>query len=228
MLDALRLQQQGYPEGTVVVAGYQDAGKGRGTGRVWYSAPGQNLLFTLLIENVSMPLQRLPVLVGLGLAQTVERMFALSTKIKWPNDLLYGDRKLAGVLCEAPGGRSGRARFLVGVGLNCNQTEFPWDLAERATSLRMILGTKIDLWQLLEQVLLNLQAVLHAPGWKTELEQRLYRRGKPVALVQSPPGVAPGSEEILHGILHGLSDDGTLQLEQEGNIIEIVSGELRI
>ncbi len=87
MEDAQRLDEQGYPSGTVVVAGFQERGRGRLPERVWAAEPGKNLLFTLSLHlSKGFPPQRLPLLAGLALAQAVEERFGLATLVKWPDD----------------------------------------------------------------------------------------------------------------------------------------------
>jgi BirA family biotin operon repressor/biotin-[acetyl-CoA-carboxylase] ligase len=218
MEDAQRLEEQGYPSGTVVVAGFQERGRGRRPERVWTAEPGKNLLFTLLLSlPVDLPPQRLPLLAGLALALTVERRFGLSCRVKWPNDLLHEGRKLAGVLCLARSRPGGPARAFVGVGLNCNQRSFAPELS--ACSLAGLLGREVALPQLLAEVLAALKAALQDGDWRVRLQDRLYGVGRRARLAQEGGGE-------LAGRLRGVAEDGALLLETAGVAHPVYSGEL--
>jgi BirA family biotin operon repressor/biotin-[acetyl-CoA-carboxylase] ligase len=213
----------------VVVAGYQERGRGRQPQRAWTAEPGKNLLFTVLLDlDPGFPPQRLPLLAGLALARAVEGRFGVSCQVKWPNDLLCGGRKLAGVLCLArlrtagPGAaRAGSAaRALVGVGVNCNQLDFPPELAGRACSLAGLLGREVALPGLLADILSALHAALGDRDWRAGLQRRLYGVGREAA-VSPEGGGAPLAGKVL-----GVAEDGALLLDTGGEIRPIYSGEL--
>jgi len=241
MEDAQRLDDQGYPGGTVVAAGYQERGRGRFPQRAWAAEPGKNLLFTLLLDLApGVPPQRLPLLAGLALARTVEDRFGLEVEVKWPNDLLCGQQKLAGVLCQArspapiesfaprrdsglrfaPPRPPGSARALVGVGVNCNQLDFPPGLAGRACSLAGLLGREVSLPGLLADILAALHAALGDGNWRAGLQHRLYGVGRE-ATIRPEGGVVS-----IAGRVRGVAEDGALLLESGGRIRTIYSGEL--
>jgi len=219
MDDAQRLDEQGYPSGTVIAAGFQKRGRGRHAERVWTAEPGKNLLFTLSLHlSKGFPPQRLPLLAGLALAQAVEERFGLAALVKWPNDLLCRDRKLAGVLCLARIRPPQPPRALVGMGVNCNQRSFPPELAGKACSLAGLLGREVALPELLADVLAALKEAMSDGNWRTRLQRRLYGVGR-AAIVQDagPP---------LAGRLLGVAEDGALLLESAGQIQPVYSGEL--
>jgi BirA family biotin operon repressor/biotin-[acetyl-CoA-carboxylase] ligase len=241
MEDAQRLDDQGYPSGTVVAAGYQQRGRGRHPQRAWAAEPGKNLLFTLLLDLApAFPPQRLPLLAGLALAQAVGGGFGLAVEVKWPNDLLCGGRKLAGVLCQArtraaiAGSASCRqselrfapprplrpARALVGVGVNCNQLSFPAELADRACSLAGLLGREVALPELLAAILAALHAALCDEDWRSRLQGCLYGVGRE-AVIRPSDGGAP-----IAGRVRGVGEDGALLLESSGEVRPAYSGEL--
>jgi BirA family biotin operon repressor/biotin-[acetyl-CoA-carboxylase] ligase len=229
MEEARRLDDQGFPSGTVVAAGYQQRGRGRRPGRAWAAEPGKNLLFTLLLDlDPGFPPQRLPLLAGLALARTVEDRFGLEVEVKWPNDLLCGQRKLAGVLCLArsrasiagfvPRPPAPSVRALVGVGVNCNQLEFPAQL--RACSLAGLLGREVALPGLLADILAALRAALDDGDWRSGLQRRLYGAGREATLRPEGEG-APIVARVL-----GVARDGALLLESGGEVRRVYSGEL--
>jgi BirA family biotin operon repressor/biotin-[acetyl-CoA-carboxylase] ligase len=222
MEDAMRLHELGYPHGTVVVAGYQELGRGRLPGRRWESEPGANLLFTLLLTRpFPGPPLRLPVLAGLALSLALEERFGLSTEVKWPNDVLHRRRKLAGVLCEARSLSEERPVLLVGIGVNANQRGFAAGLAGQVCSLAQLLDREVELPGLLEHVLKAFFAVLQNSSWRGRLEQRLCGLGQEVTVVQAPEGG-------LTGVLRGVAEDGALLLEQDGQLRPVYGGELRL
>jgi BirA family biotin operon repressor/biotin-[acetyl-CoA-carboxylase] ligase len=221
MEDALALARQGYPGGTTVVADYQEAGRGRLPERRWQSAPGENLLFTQLFRGVLVgEPQKLPLLVGLAVARALESEFGLHPEIKWPNDVLC-PLKIAGVLCEAVSEASGLV-LLAGVGLNCNQREFPG--APAATSLALQLGRPVDRLRVLERILSEIRTALEDPGWMEALLGRLHRLGQEVVVEGVPGNDGSGT---LQGVLEGLEEDGALRLRgARGSVHVVYSGEL--
>lgn len=139
--EARRLAEAGSPDGTVVVAEHQTAGRGR-RGSVWHSPPRQNLLLSVILRP-PWPVThwaRLTPLAALAVAQAVEHVLPRGrAQVKWPNDIYLSDKKCAGLLLESvlPGGRSPFA--VLGIGLNVNLTwsELPEELRPVTTSLRM-------------------------------------------------------------------------------------------
>jgi BirA family biotin operon repressor/biotin-[acetyl-CoA-carboxylase] ligase len=221
MEDAQRLDDQGYPGGTVVVAGYQERGRGRQPQRAWTAEPGKNLLFTVLLDlDPGFPPQRLPLLAGLALARAVEGRFGVSCQVKWPNDLLCEGRKLAGVLCLARSRLPRATRAMVGVGVNCNQLDFPPEVAGRACSLAGLLGREVTLPGLLAGILSALHAALGDGDWRAGLQRRLYGVGR-----EATVGLEGGGAPIA-GRLLGVAEDGALLLDCGGEIRPIYSGEL--
>ena len=115
------LLARGGPEGQVLVAEEQTAGRGR-MGRSWVSQPGEALTFSVLLRPVTVPASRrgwLPLLTGIAVATAVRSAASVAAALKWPNDVLAGDRKLAGILAEQSGSGSASGDALViGIGLN--------------------------------------------------------------------------------------------------------------
>jgi BirA family biotin operon repressor/biotin-[acetyl-CoA-carboxylase] ligase len=123
--EAAAWARAGAPEGAVVIAGAQTRGRGR-LGRAWHSPPGAALYFSTVLRP-KLPLQKLPPLtlaVGVALAEAVTA-FDVPARLKWPNDVLVGGRKLAGILTESAtqGGRL--EHVIVGIGVNLRFEEFP-------------------------------------------------------------------------------------------------------
>jgi BirA family biotin operon repressor/biotin-[acetyl-CoA-carboxylase] ligase len=136
--------RQGAEEGLLVVADSQSGGRGR-LGRTWHSAAGENLTFSLLLrpERPALTLPPLTLLTGVVLARVLSAL-GIAPRLKWPNDVVVDQggqpRKLVGILTEMATERDRIKHVVVGVGVNVNTTRFPPELADRATSLRMLTG----------------------------------------------------------------------------------------
>jgi len=219
MDDARELARAGCPSGTVVVASYQEKGRGRVPGRVWSSAPGESLLATVvvnLLETV-FPLQQLSLRAGVAAALAVEEAAGIAPRIKWPNDLVFDGRKFAGLLCEAHGDVG-----LIGLGVNLTQTAFPPELAGSACSLLQASGRVVARLALLASLLARLKDALTDPGWREKLQARLYARGKQVSVDLL------GSGRRASGILSDVDEQGRLVLRLgDGSLQRIEQGELR-
>ena len=157
MDDAARLATRGEPSGTVVVASAQSKGRGRYREREWFSGPGESLLFTMFVEvcDLQSPVSLLPLVCGLGLAISVERITGGNCLIKWPNDGLVNQKKVAGILCIAKG-----PLVYIGIGLNCNQTGFPEFDGVPPTSLMLEIGYGIEPVEVLNKILMDLKKVI--------------------------------------------------------------------
>jgi BirA family biotin operon repressor/biotin-[acetyl-CoA-carboxylase] ligase len=137
--DALSAAKSGEASGALFVADHQNHGRGR-SGYAWQSPPGDNLLFSLLLrpDLNAWPGAALTLSVGLAVRAALARWSAEPLRVKWPNDVLAGARKLAGILCEGQLSPSGRLDALViGVGINVWSTRFEGELANIATSLAL-------------------------------------------------------------------------------------------
>jgi BirA family biotin operon repressor/biotin-[acetyl-CoA-carboxylase] ligase len=218
--EAMALGQADAEHGTLVLADSQTAGRGR-LGREWFSPPGINLYASIVIrttldtQRLSQWLSWLPLMTALGTAEAIESAGAARVSLKWPNDLLIGDRKVGGILCES--GASGSGPFqVIGIGINVNgeRASFPRGLRDVATSIRQETGQEIDRHRLLVRLLEELERCLEE--FLTRGIDRLaweYRRrcttiGKTVKAV-----LADGNEYV--GTAEGLGDDGSLTMVHE-------------
>lgn len=144
--DWLKARAGELPDGTIVAAEMQTAGRGR-RGRAWLAPRGSSVLMSvLLIESIESPLPRYAsLLAAVSVARAVRTETGLEARIRWPNDLTLGGRKFAGVLVETTvlAGR-GRA-VIVGIGINCLQQkgQFPPELSDKATSLEIESGRPV-------------------------------------------------------------------------------------
>lgn len=150
-----RMLAEDSAEGAVAVAEEQTEGRGR-LGRRWEAAAGSSILVSvLLVPPVEPPrLPELSLVAGGAVAQAIAEVTGIEPAIKFPNDLLIGMRKVAGILAE-----SSEGRVVLGIGVNVNQTaqELPADTLTPPTSLRVVLGEPLDRARLLAAILLHLE-----------------------------------------------------------------------
>jgi BirA family biotin operon repressor/biotin-[acetyl-CoA-carboxylase] ligase len=155
-----RLAAEDAPEGTVVTARHQRAGRGR-LGRSWWDRPGESLLLSVLLRP-RIPAAQAPQLTLVGALAVVDAVAAetgLAPGIRWPNDVQLSGRKICGILAEGATDATGRLdRIILGIGLNVNQEAFPAGVADRAASLRLLTGRPWALEALLEALLRALDA----------------------------------------------------------------------
>jgi BirA family transcriptional regulator, biotin operon repressor / biotin---[acetyl-CoA-carboxylase] ligase len=158
--EAKSLANSGAPEGTVVIAEAQSAGRGR-LGRRWTSPAGKGLLFSVLLRP-ALPMNDahlLTLVAAAAAAEAIEAVAGTAVHIKWPNDLFLGDRKTGGILMEVSGEQDEVEWVIVGIGINVNTeySELPVALRRTATSLKMVKGEPVDRSELLASLLLSLE-----------------------------------------------------------------------
>lgn len=138
------LQTEQLEEGSVVISDFQTAGRGQ-AGNSWYSAKGENLLFSLLIYPTEIAANEqfiISRIISLAIKNTLDR-FADDIRIKWPNDIYWKDKKIAGILIENSLQGKVIENSVIGVGLNLNQQIFPIELPN-PVSLRQITANEYD------------------------------------------------------------------------------------
>jgi len=229
--DAAALAEAGSPEGAVVAAGAQTVGRGRMT-RAWFSPPNANLYFSLLLRPAVDPgrVSSLPLVVGLAVAEALAAL-APETQplIKWPNDILIGDKKVCGILCEMQVETDCCVRHVVagiGVNLNLTRADLPKELRSRATSLKIETGRSFSRAAVLTEILNRFEPLYDewcAHGCEALLgaiEKRDALRGKRITLEQ-------GGRRI-EGCADGLFADGALRLVTEQGVVPVYSGEAHI
>lgn len=155
-----RMLAEDEPEGAIAVAEEQSEGRGR-LGRSWHAPAGTSLLFSLLLRPgvESSRLPELSLVAGGAVAEAIADVTGVDPAIKFPNDVLIGGRKVAGVLAE-----SSEGRVVLGVGINVNQTleQLPSGAQTEPTSLQLVLGAPVDRALLLAAVLARLEGAYDA------------------------------------------------------------------
>ena len=212
---AKRAAKLGAPSGATFVAEVQRSGRGR-QGRTWFGARGESILASVLVRLQCEPRNLPPITLACGLAvrDAVARAITTRALLKWPNDVLVGGRKVAGVLVEAViAGKSVEA-VVIGFGINVHQRSFPDEIAERATSVAMLAATPPERAEILADVLAGIDhdvahvaarglGLIHARI--TEADALAGRR------IQTDEGVRGEALGIdVSGALRVRRDDGTL------------------
>ena len=210
------------PEGTVVVANAQTAGRGR-QGRVWVSPPGAGLYVSALLRpEKDIPL--LTIAAGVAIAEGIQSATGLVIDLKWPNDAFVGGRKVAGILSEANASAIG-PYVIVGCGVNIMPAAYPPEVAARATSLEGELGRVVDRGLLLAECLASLtkryrelqrgQAARVADAWRRRAAATIGRR------VRGDIGGVP-----VDGVVEDLDDSGALLVRTGHGLAHVTAGEL--
>ncbi|MDE3188569.1 MAG: biotin--[acetyl-CoA-carboxylase] ligase [Acidobacteriota bacterium] len=223
--DALEASRAGAPHGSVYFADEQRAGRGRGD-HSWQSAAGEGLYVSVLLRP-TMPAARLPLLplaAGLAAADAIHAASGLTADLRWPNDLLIGERKCGGILAESKIEGGAVAFAVVGIGINVHQRSFGPGMATAATSLDLGAGRHISREALLVALLKSLER--ETPGLQEEsagtaIAARLERastwiRGRRVDVhgPQACTGVTAGLDE--HGFLLVDTADGRVTVQTGG------------
>lgn len=223
----LMLAEAGAPAGTVVAAERQLAGRGR-RGHSWLSSSDASLTFSLLWRFAQdRALTGLSLAVGVALARALETLGIAGIRLKWPNDVLLHDGKLAGVLIElVPGARPSAA--VIGIGINLRlPEELPPEIRATAAALADAGISQPTPSGLLAQVLVALHAALECfaqqgfAGLRQDWLARHAYAGQAVRLLSDY--AAP-----LEGVCRGVDDDGALLLETAAGIQRIISGEVSL
>ena len=199
---------------------YQSRGKGRND-RVWFSEPGENLMFSFLIKNEELMKKStiLSILTGVEVAREIEKYGIDNVSIKWPNDVLINDKKVCGILLEGQ-----IPNYLViGVGLNVNQKAFPDGLRRPATSLSLELENDVSIDELKERLFSNIVnnfTDIKESEYIEFFRKHNYLQNKRVRVVIN--------NEIFIGEVVGIDDSFCLQVLSSDMLLHIDSGEIEI
>jgi BirA family biotin operon repressor/biotin-[acetyl-CoA-carboxylase] ligase len=217
--ELLTLAESGAPEGTVVISEVQSAGRGR-LGRSWLAEPGQGLLFSFLVRP-SLPPEiavTLPLVAGVAVTLAL-RELGCEAGLKWPNDVLIGERKVCGILCEAQTSVQGIEGIIIGIGINTGVV--PEAVAYRAIQMPVA----IDRLKLLAHIMKHFET-LHQ-RWEKQGLAALHAEIDACDCKVNQPITVKLSDTPTEGISRGIRDDGSLLLETaDGSIMPIICGEI--
>ncbi len=223
---------EGAPHGAAVVAETQDAGRGR-LGRSFFSPAYRNLYTSIVLRRGLEP--TLAFAAGVAVARAAAETLGdrAAIELKWPNDLLVGGRKAAGILVESSGSRGSRVAVLgIGVNLNVDPEEFPQEFRDRATSLAACAGHPIDRTGFAVALYGTLENALerHERGGfeaiRDEFEAFFRMRGRRVGVHEVTSGA--GAQGVEGRVL-GVASDGALRIERDDGAEErVLAGDVTI
>ncbi len=211
---AVLIRKNPPPEGTLIIAQRQTSGKGQ-RGNTWLSEPGQNLTFSIIFYPVFLEPDKqffLSKTLALGVFDFTGKILGQEVKIKWPNDIYCGDKKIGGMLIENTIGSHKIISSVAGIGLNINQVAFPGDLPN-PSSFRKITGILYSPEELLADLCLCIEArYLQLKGRRlqainSDYLSGLYRFGE--RSLYSKGG------KCFYARITDVSDDGKLELQKE-------------
>nr|WP_317283811.1 biotin--[acetyl-CoA-carboxylase] ligase [uncultured Sellimonas sp.] len=228
---ARQAAKEGEEQGLVILAESQTEGRGR-RGRVWQSRYGENIYMTMLLRP-SFEAEKAPMLTLLAACAVLRAIRICAKKevdvrIKWPNDLVINGKKVCGILTEMTLKDQKPDSVLVGIGVNCNQTEFEKELLNTATSLKTESGHEICREDMVCRILQEFEVLYeefkkreNLSFIKDEYEKYLVNLGRKVCVLE------PGHEWI--GVAAGIADTGELIVKtQGGEIRKVTSGEVSV
>ena len=222
-----RLAKEGAPEGTLALAEFQSAGRGR-LGRSWEVPEGTSVMMSILLRPKFEPqyAPTLTLVMGMAVAKAVKNL-GFDVSIKWPNDVVVSHKKICGILTEM-GVRDGKIDYaVIGVGINVNIKEFPEEMADKATSLYLESGRKFDRSQIpglvmeaFEEYYEKFAATCDLSGLKEKYESILANYNQPVRVLAKEP---------YEGVARGITDGGELLVEKtDGTIVAVSAGEVSV
>ena len=222
-----RLAKEGASEGTLALAEFQSAGRGR-LGRSWEVPEGTSVMMSILLRPKFEPqyAPTLTLVMGMAVAKAVKSL-GFDVSIKWPNDVVVSHKKICGILTEM-GVRDGKIDYaVIGVGLNVNIKEFPEEMADKATSLYLESGREFDRSQIpglvmeaFEEYYEKFAATCDLSGLKEEYESILANYNQSVRVLAKEP---------YEGVARGITDGGELLVEKtDGTIVAVSAGEVSV
>ena len=222
-----RLAKEGASEGTIALAEFQSAGRGR-LGRSWEVPEGTSVMMSILLRPKFEPqyAPTLTLVMGMAVAKAVKNL-GFDVSIKWPNDVVVSHKKICGILTEM-GVRDGKIDYaVIGVGINVNIKEFPEEMADKATSLYLESGREFDRSQIpglvmeaFEEYYEKFAATCDLSGLKEEYESILANYNQPVRVLAKEP---------YEGVARGITDGGELLVEKtDGTIVAVSAGEVSV
>jgi BirA family transcriptional regulator, biotin operon repressor / biotin---[acetyl-CoA-carboxylase] ligase len=227
---AMEAASKGAPEGSVFLAERQSSGRGRGQ-NIWHSEPSSGIYCSIILRPSLPPSDALILSLAGGLAvhSAVRQMDSeIMPDLKWPNDLLLDGKKFCGILTEM-NAEAMRARYVVvGIGINVNQSHFPAELRETATSLRMVTGKKWSRLRLCAALLKSLdreyRELLEKPGAHDSILRRFQERSSSIR------GHAIEVDENggYIGTTDGLDNQGFLRVRTAGGTRTVLGGTTRL
>ena len=226
--EARRRAEQGAPDGTLVVALEQSAGKGR-RGRSWVSAPGGGIWMSLLLRPEFMPenASMLTLLAAMAVQTGIRQAAGIEGQIKWPNDVVLDGKKVCGILTEMSTEMECIRYVVIGIGINVDICEFPEEIRQVATSIRLCTGKTVRRARLAAAV---------AEAWEYYYEKFLETMDLSLLMEEYNRMLVNigGEVKVLApkgdytGVSRGINEKGELLVETGEGISTVMSGEVSV
>ena len=224
---ALEQARNGAAHGSFYVADEQTAGRGR-SDHSWQSNAGQGLYLSVLLRPgiAIADLIWLPLLAGLAAHQAIREVTALNVDLRWPNDLLIGNRKAGGILVEAQTDNSRATAAVIGIGINLHQQQFPMNLATAATSLDLETGRITSRQQLLIALIQSLHGEIAALSSQTA-PTSIPARIAAISTWVLGRRVDVHGPQPCTGVTDGLDARGFLRVRTATGLVTVTTGGIR-
>lgn len=225
---AKKLGKGGAAHGTLAVAEFQSAGKGR-LGRRWTAPPGSSVMMTLLLRPDFEPqyAPMLTIVMGLSVAQAAQKM-GVETSIKWPNDVVVSRKKICGILTEMSAEEHQIHYVVIGVGINVNLNDLPEELADKATSLFIETGKTFDRSEMVSYVMEHFEENYERFIQTSDLTLLCEDYNKMLANCGQPVRILDPLNPY-EGIAHGINEKGELMVEKaDGTKVCVSAGEVSV
>lgn len=225
---AKRLANEGAENGSVFVAEQQSHGKGR-LGRNWVSPPGEGIWFSVLLRTSVIPLQisNITLLAGLAVSKGIENNTGLKARIKWPNDVVIGTKKVCGILTEMAAEIERVNYIVIGIGVNANTPAFPEEISIKATSILLETGKAVRRAALLREILAEFEKLYDKyfirgeDGMLEEYKPYCISLGRKVSTIRNGKPVT--------GIAEDITPSGELLVQcEDGSSLAVNSGEVTV
>ena len=226
-IQAFRIASSGADEGTIVIAESQTGGKGR-LGRKWISPSGKNLYLSIIIRPAipTFFAPRLTLVAAVALSETLDSIGASDHRIKWPNDILFNDKKLSGILTEMKGDCDSIDFIITGLGINLNSSivDYPDELKNSVISLNEITGREIDRVEFLDLFLSQFEKKYSdfLKGCFPEILDQWITRS---AIINQKIKITDYND-IFTGIVTDVTPDGNLIVQTDNGTCQVNSGDI--
>lgn len=214
------------PNGSVILSEFQTDGKGR-LKRSWYSNEGENLTFSILLNNDihGLNLNHLNLATSLAVSSSIENLYQLKTDLKWPNDVLINNKKVSGILLESSTKGADFEKVVVGVGINVNQNKFVGDFNIQPTSVRHEMRRSIVREKLLSEVLNTFEELLFELKKDSKLILNKWRDkcrmiGEHISI--------ESDGKVKYGTFYDIDANGLMILKTGDKLEKISIGDVRV
>ena len=226
---AKRLAEEGAPNGTLVIADQQTAGRGR-RGRQWETPKGTAIAMTLLLRPDLRPEKAcmLTLVMGMAVTRALNELFHLGCQIKWPNDVVWNGKKICGILTEMSTEINMINYLVIGSGINANIREFPEELKDKAASLCMAVGHEVNRAQVIQYCMRYLEEYYDIFRKSGDMSLLMEEYNRMLVSVGSQVCVLEPSGEY-RGISEGINQSGELLVRRmDGRLEQVYAGEVSV